>query len=66
MGSLCAIYARKSNDQRLPDDEKSSPARSSAARPMPSARAGGSMPAHVYTDDGISGAEFRGAPASSG
>jgi DNA invertase Pin-like site-specific DNA recombinase len=55
---IAAVYARKSTDQNLPDAEKSV-ARQIAHATAYAARKGWTVdPAHVYQDDGISGAEF--------
>jgi site-specific DNA recombinase len=55
---IAAIYARKSTDQNLPDAEKSI-TRQIAHATAYAARKGWTVdPAHVYQDDGISGAEF--------
>ena len=58
MGMIAAIYARKSTDQNLPDDEKSVTRQIEHATAY-AARKGWTVDAaHVYVDDGISGAEF--------
>jgi site-specific DNA recombinase len=55
---IAAIYARKSTDQNLPDAEKSVTRQVENATAY-AARKGWTVdPAHVYQDDGISGAEF--------
>jgi site-specific DNA recombinase len=55
---IAAIYARKSTDQNLPDAEKSVTRQVEHATAY-AARKGWTVdPAHVYIDDGISGAEF--------
>ena len=55
---IAAIYARKSTDQQLPDAEKSVTRQVEHATAY-AARKGWTVdPAHVYLDDGISGAEF--------
>jgi site-specific DNA recombinase len=59
---IAAIYARKSTDQNLPDVEKSV-ARQIEHATAYAARKGWTVdPAHVYVDDGISGAEFERRP----
>jgi DNA invertase Pin-like site-specific DNA recombinase len=53
-----AIYARKSTDQNIADEEKSVTRQVERARAY-AARKGWTVDeAHVFTDDGISGAEF--------
>jgi DNA invertase Pin-like site-specific DNA recombinase len=55
---IAAVYARKSTDQNLPDAEKSVTRQVEHATAY-AARKGWTVdPAHVYQDDGISGAEF--------
>jgi site-specific DNA recombinase len=55
---IAAIYARKSTDQNLPDAEKSVTRQVEHATAY-AARKGWTVdPAHVYTDDAVSGAEF--------
>jgi site-specific DNA recombinase len=55
---IAAIYARKSTDQNVSDEEKSIARQVEHARAY-AARQGWTVDeAHVYTDDGISGAEF--------
>ena len=55
---IAAIYGRKSNDQNLPDAEKSV-ARQVEHGTAYADRKGWTVdPAHVYSDDGVSGAEF--------
>src|SRR5262245_65832879 len=55
---IAAIYARKSTDQNVADEEKSVTRQVELARAY-AARKGWTVDdAHVYTDDGISGAEF--------
>ena len=57
---LAAIYARKSTDQSGVSDEQLSVARQIDHGRAYAARKGWTVPdAHVYVDDGISGAEFR-------
>jgi DNA invertase Pin-like site-specific DNA recombinase len=53
-----AVYARKSNDQNLPDVEKSVTRQVERATAY-AARKGWTVdPEQVYVDDGVSGAEF--------
>src|SRR5262245_58428387 len=55
---IAAIYARKSTDQHIADEEKSVTRQVERARAY-AARKGWTVAAeHIYTDDGISGAEF--------
>jgi DNA invertase Pin-like site-specific DNA recombinase len=54
---ITAIYARKSTDQNLPDEEKSVTRQIERARSYAAAK-GWTVGADVYADDGISGAEF--------
>jgi site-specific DNA recombinase len=56
--SIAAIYARKSNDQNLPDEEKSVTRQVERAHAYAARQGWVVPPEHVYTDDGISGAEF--------
>ncbi len=56
--SIAAIYARKSNDQNLPDEEKSVTRQVERARAYAARQGWVVRPEYVYTDDGISGAEF--------
>jgi site-specific DNA recombinase len=53
-----AIYARKSTDQNLPDEEKSVTRQVERARAFAARKGWTVADAHVYADDGISGAEF--------
>jgi len=53
---IVAIYARKSTDQNVADEEKSVTRQIEQARTF-AARKGRTV-AEVYSDDGISGAEF--------
>jgi DNA invertase Pin-like site-specific DNA recombinase len=53
-----AIYARKSTDQNVPDEEKSITRQIDRARAYAIAKGWAVADAHVYVDDGISGAEF--------
>jgi DNA invertase Pin-like site-specific DNA recombinase len=55
---IAAIYARKSTDQNLPDAEKSVTRQVEHATAYAARKGGMVDPAHVYQDDGISGAEF--------
>jgi DNA invertase Pin-like site-specific DNA recombinase len=54
---ICAIYARKSADQNVADEEKSVTRQIQQARAF-AARKGWTVAEVVYQDDGISGAEF--------
>jgi site-specific DNA recombinase len=59
---IAAIYARKSTDQNIADEEKSVTRQVERARAY-AARKGWTVDdAHVYSDDGISGAEFERRP----
>ena len=59
---IAAIYARKSTDQSVADEAKSVTRQVEHATAY-AARKGWTVdPAHVYVDDGISGAEFRTRP----
>jgi site-specific DNA recombinase len=55
---VAAIYARKSNDQSLPDVEKSVTRQVEHGTAYASRKGWTVDPAHVYVDDAISGAEF--------
>ena len=55
---IAAIYARKSTDQNLPDEEKSVTRQIERARAYAAERGWTVADEHVYSDDGISGAEF--------
>ena len=55
---IAAIYARKSSDQNLPDEEKSVTRQVAHARACAARKGWSVAEAHVYADDGISGAEF--------
>jgi DNA invertase Pin-like site-specific DNA recombinase len=57
-----AIYARKSNDQNVVDDQKSVTRQIEHARAYARAKGWTINDAHVYIDDGISGAEFASRP----
>ena len=55
---IAAIYARKSTDQHVADEEKSVTRQVERARAYATRKGWTVDDAHVYTDDGISGAEF--------
>jgi DNA invertase Pin-like site-specific DNA recombinase len=55
---IVAIYARKSTDQNLPDAEKSVTRQVEHATAYATGKGWAVAPAHIYVDDGISGAEF--------
>jgi DNA invertase Pin-like site-specific DNA recombinase len=55
---IAAIYARKSTNQNLPDEEKSVTRQVERARAFAARKGWTVADAHVYADDGISGAEF--------
>jgi DNA invertase Pin-like site-specific DNA recombinase len=55
---IAAIYARKSTDQNLPDAEKSVTRQVEHATAYATRKGWTVDRAHVYSDDGISGAEF--------
>jgi site-specific DNA recombinase len=55
---IAAIYARKSTDQNVPDEEKSVTRQIERARAYAARKGWAIADAHVYADDGISGAEF--------
>ena len=55
---LAAVYARKSTDQNLPDEEKSVTRQVERARAYALSKGWTVADAHVYADDEISGAEF--------
>ena len=55
---IAAVYARKSTDQNLPDAEKSVTRQVEHATAYAQRKGWAVDPAHVYQDDGISGAEF--------
>ena len=55
---IAAVYARKSTDQNLPDVEKSVTRQVEHATAYAQRKGWAVDPAHVYQDDGISGAEF--------
>src|SRR5215470_922310 len=55
---IAAIYARKSTDQNLPDAEKSVTRQVEHATAYATSKGWTVDPAHVYSDDAVSGAEF--------
>jgi DNA invertase Pin-like site-specific DNA recombinase len=55
---IAAIYCRKSTNQNLPDEEKSVTRQVERARAYAARKGWTVADAHVYVDDGISGAEF--------
>jgi DNA invertase Pin-like site-specific DNA recombinase len=55
---IAAIYARKSTDQNLPDAEKSVTRQVEHATAYATRKGWAVDPAHVDTDDAVSGAEF--------
>jgi len=55
---LAAIYARKSTDQNVADEEKSVTRQVQHARAYAMRKGWQVAEEHIYTDDGISGAEF--------
>ena len=55
---IAAIYARKSTDQNLPDEAKAVTRQIERARAYAARHGWVVSDAHVYADDGISGAEF--------
>jgi site-specific DNA recombinase len=55
---IAAIYARKSTDQNVADEEKSVTRQVERARAYAIRKGWTVADAHIYTDDGISGAEF--------
>jgi DNA invertase Pin-like site-specific DNA recombinase len=59
---IAAIYARKSTDQNVADEEKSVTRQVDRARTYPATKGWAVDDAHVYVDDGISGAEFEKRP----
>ena len=62
---IAAIYARKSTDQHVAEDAKSVTRQVENARAFATKRGWTVTDAHVFVDDGISGAEFKRVPASS-
>jgi DNA invertase Pin-like site-specific DNA recombinase len=63
---IAAIYARKSTDQNVPDEEKSVTRQLKRAHAYAARKGWAVAEGHVYSDDGVSGAEFQSARASSG
>jgi DNA invertase Pin-like site-specific DNA recombinase len=59
---IAAIYARKSTEQNVADDAKSVRRQVDSARAFADAKGWTVEDAHVYVDDGISGAEFERRP----
>jgi DNA invertase Pin-like site-specific DNA recombinase len=60
---IAAVYARKSTEQTgVADDQKSVTRQIEHARAYATAKGWLVDPAHVYVDDGISGAEFANRP----
>ena len=57
-GLVAALYARRSNDQRLPDVEKSVTRQIDRGTAFAQGKGWRVAPEHVYVDDAISGAEF--------
>jgi site-specific DNA recombinase len=55
---IVAIYARKSTDQNIPDEEKSVTRQVEHAKAYATRKGWTVAEEHVYADDGISGAEF--------
>jgi DNA invertase Pin-like site-specific DNA recombinase len=55
---IAAIYARKSTEQNVGDDEKSVTRQIEQARALAARKGWTVAEEHVYSDDGISGAEF--------
>src|SRR5215472_13601405 len=55
---IAAIYARKSTDQNIADEEKSVTRQVERARAYATRKGWTVADAHVYVDDWISGAEF--------
>src|SRR5215468_8103355 len=55
---IAAIYARKSTDQNIADEEKSVTRQVERARAYAARNGWTISDEHVYADDGISGAEF--------
>jgi len=53
-----AIYARKSNEQRVADEAKSITRQVEGARAFAAKQGWTVADEHVYTDDGVSGAEW--------
>ena len=59
---IAAIYARKSTEQNVADDQKSVARQIERARAYATRKGWTVDDAYVYVDDGISGAEFAQAP----
>ena len=59
---IAAIYARKSTEQNVSDDQKSVARQIAGAREYATRKGWIVDEAYVYVDDGISGAEFARAP----
>jgi DNA invertase Pin-like site-specific DNA recombinase len=59
---IAAIYARKSTDQNVADEEKSVTRQAEHARAHAERKGWRVADGHVYVDDGISGAEFERRP----
>src|SRR5262245_19752979 len=57
-GLVAAIYARKSTEQRVADEQKSVERQVAHAREYAKRKGWIVTAAHIYVDDGISGAEF--------
>src|SRR5262245_16426025 len=55
---IAAIYARKSTDQNIADDEKSVARQVARARAYAERKGWTVAEEHIYVDDGISGADF--------
>jgi DNA invertase Pin-like site-specific DNA recombinase len=55
---IAAIYVRKSTEQNVSDEEKSVTRQIDQARAFAERKGWTVDDAHVYADDGISGAEF--------
>ena len=60
---IAAIYARKSTEQHVADDQKSVARQVKHAREYAARKGWTVEDAHIYVDDGISGAEFAARPA---
>src|SRR5262244_1994792 len=59
---IAAIYARKSTDQNVSDEEKSVTRQIERARAYAERKGWTVAEEHIYADDGISGAEFQKRP----
>src|SRR5262245_45507219 len=59
---IAAIYARKSNEQNAPEEERSVTAQVERARAYAQRQGWTIAEGHIYTDDGVSGAEFESRP----